>query len=381
MGMAVFLASIFLVNFMGRIILSPLMPAIEKDLDLTHGEAGSFFFFITSGYFVSVLGSGYFSSRWNHRRAIVASAVALGLTLLVLPLCRSLWMLRADLFLLGLGSGLYLASGMVTLTTSIDPTHWGKAFAIHDLGPNLGFIMAPLLSEVLLNCCTWQSAPALVGVASILLGVGFHRFGKGGEFLGQSLSPGSLFSLIRNPAFWSIMGLFGVGISATMGVYAMLPLYLVSEIGMERGWANTLVAMSRISGLWMAFVGGWARDRFGARKTLFFALLCMGIATVLLGKTSGSWLMLLVFLQPALTACFFPAGLAALSSLGRPEERNVAISLTIPLSFMFGGGLIPSVMGLMADAGAFRQSIVLVGVLTVIGSFLALTLKLPDRRP
>jgi len=45
-----FLTSIFLLNFMGRIILSPLMPAVEKDLGLGHGEAGSFFLMISFDY-------------------------------------------------------------------------------------------------------------------------------------------------------------------------------------------------------------------------------------------------------------------------------------------------------------------------------------------
>jgi NNP family nitrate/nitrite transporter-like MFS transporter len=53
----------------------------------------------------------------------------------------------------------------------------------------------------------------------------------------------------------------------------------------------------------------------------------------------------------------------------------VAISLTIPLAFLFGGGLMPSMMGIMADAGAFSLSMVLVGLLTLAGSFLSLALK------
>jgi NNP family nitrate/nitrite transporter-like MFS transporter len=375
LGLVLSLASIFMINFMARIILGPLMPAVEVDLGLTHGEAGSFFFFITSGYFITVLGSGYFSSRWNHRRTIIASAWSLGITLLAVPLCRNLWILRADLFLLGLCSGLYLASGMVTLTTCTDARHWGKAFAIHDLGPNLAFIGAPLVSEALLGYWPWQSAPVLLGAASLLLGLGFALFRKGGEFPGEALSPGSALALFRNPTFWTLMGLFAIGITATMGVYAMLPLYLVAGIGMERDWANTLTSLSRISGLWMAFVGGWARDRYGAPRTMFSVLLFLGTCTVALGTSSGTWLAVLIFVQGAVAACFFPAGLAALSSLAKPESRNVAISLTIPLAFMFGGGLIPSLIGVLGDAGAFRLSMILVGALTSAGSFLSLTLK------
>jgi len=45
------LTSIFFVNFLARILLAPLMPAVESDLGLSHAEAGSFFLLVSLGYF------------------------------------------------------------------------------------------------------------------------------------------------------------------------------------------------------------------------------------------------------------------------------------------------------------------------------------------
>src|SRR3954454_9272235 len=39
-----FFVLIFFVNFCGRMILAPLLPSIQKELGITHGRAGSFFF-------------------------------------------------------------------------------------------------------------------------------------------------------------------------------------------------------------------------------------------------------------------------------------------------------------------------------------------------
>ena len=63
LGPLLFLTAIFFLNFISRIILAPLMPAIEKDLGISHGEAGSLFLLISAGYFTALLGSGFFSSR------------------------------------------------------------------------------------------------------------------------------------------------------------------------------------------------------------------------------------------------------------------------------------------------------------------------------
>ena len=79
LGPVVFLAVIFLINFIARIILSPLLPTIEKELAISHGQAGSFFFLISGGYVIGLLGSGFLASRSSHKITIVISTAGVGL--------------------------------------------------------------------------------------------------------------------------------------------------------------------------------------------------------------------------------------------------------------------------------------------------------------
>jgi len=65
------LTGIFFLNFLGRVVLAPLMPYVERDLNVGHGEAGSLFLFGSLGYFAGLLGSGFLSSRSTHRRTII----------------------------------------------------------------------------------------------------------------------------------------------------------------------------------------------------------------------------------------------------------------------------------------------------------------------
>jgi len=172
--------------------------------------------------------------------------------------------------------------------------------------------------------------------------------------------------------------LFGLGITSTMGIFAMLPLYLVTEREMDQNWANTLVALSRVSGLGMAFVAGWASDRLGPKRTIAGSLILTGITTVLLGIMPGFWVVVAVFLQPAIAGCFFPAGFAALSEIGPASSRNVAVSLTVPIGMLLGAGAIPMFIGIMGDKGSFALGFILVGVLILTGAVLSFCLKLPS---
>jgi MFS family permease len=89
-----FLAGIFFVNFLSRIILAPLLPAIEGDLHIGHAVSGALFLFVSLGYCVGLLISGYVSSRFTHRRTIIISPMAIGAALLVIVFSHTIGMIR-----------------------------------------------------------------------------------------------------------------------------------------------------------------------------------------------------------------------------------------------------------------------------------------------
>ena len=377
-GPLLFLVGIFFLNILSRVILSPLMPAVEKDLKVGHDEAGSFFFLISLGYCIMLLASGFVSSRLNHRRTIILSSMAVGGALLIVGLSHRLWGIRFGLLLLGMAAGLYLQSGIATITGLVSSRDWGKAIGIHEVAPNLGFFAAPFLAEALLAWFTWRGVAMVIGMASILAAVVFAFFGKGGTFPGEAPNSRVLRTILVEPSFWIMIALFSLGIGASMGVYTMIPLYLVSEKGMERTWANTLLGLSRISTLVMAILAGLFVDRLGLKQTLKAVLLTTGFITVMLGLIPGSWIVLIIFLQPMLATCFFPAGFAALSRMGSPSIKNVAVSLTIPVSFLLGGGVIPAGIGLIGEAGSFFFGFIILGELLLASVILVRYLKFSE---
>lgn len=376
LGLLLALTGMFFLNFVGRIIFAPLMPAVVADLGIAHAQAGGFFFFISAGYCAGLLGSGLVSSHLDHRRTVAASAACAGAALLGVSLARDLVGIRVGLLVLGAAAGLYLPSGIATLTSLVHPSARGRAVAVHEMAPNLGFVAAPLLAEAFLHRFPWRAAPGFLGAASLVAAAAYLWRGRGGEFRGEVPSPRTLGLLAADPSFWVLMALFTVGIGASMGIYAVLPLYLVAERGMEREWVNAMVAVSRLSGLFAAFGAGWAADRFGPRRALQGVFLATGALSVLLGLLPGAWVAAPVLLQPLAAVCFFPPAFAALSRLGPPEVRNVAVSLTVPVAFLLGGGAVPAVIAWFGDAGSFATGVVLFGLLALGASLLPGLLRL-----
>ena len=372
-----FLALIFFINFTARIIFSPLMPTIEADLSLSHSDAGLLFLLISFGYFVGMLGSGFLSAVVTHKKTISLSSLAVGLTLLPISFSSNKWILLIGLFVLGLSAGLYLPSGLATLTSIVNPRQWGKAIAVHEMAPNLGFVAAPLLAEFFLLWFSWRIILLLLGLTSLLMGLANAHYGRSGEFTGETPRFGAVRALVKQRSFLIMLILFCAGIGSFLGIYTMLPLYLVTEQGMDRETANTLVAISRIPGLVIVFVAGWATDRFGPKRTLVWIFILTGLLTTGLGITSGFWTPVLVFLQPMIAVCFPPAALVALSLIGPRETRNIAVSITIPFAFLIGGGILPILIGILGDAGEFGLGIVMVGALIILAAILPRYLIFP----
>ena len=375
LGPLCLLSFVFFVNFVGRIILAPLLPAIERDLHISHGQSGFLLFTLSGGYCVALLGSGLVSSRLTHRRTIVFSMTCLGAALLGTALGSELWIIRLGLLAVGLTAGLYLPSALAAIMSFLPTRHWGKGIAIHEAAPNLAFVLVPFIGEALLAFMSWNAALGVCGAAAWAAAAAFALLGRFGRFNGQFPAFPAVRAIVRRGVFWRLVVVFGLGIGASLGIYAILPLVLVGGHGLEREQANTILALSRIPGVAAAWVAGWLSDRFGPKRTMTTVLLTNGLLTFALAVLPMPWVLVPICIQPALSVCFFPAGFSMIG-LSVPEtSRNLAIALTTPVAFMIGAGIVPAIVGVAGDVWSFAGGLTVTGGLVLLGSLLASRLR------
>jgi len=374
------LALVFFFVFTARITFSPLLPAIEADLGLSHARSTSFFLFLSIGYAAAGLLSGLVSARIGHRGTILLSALSTGAALLAISRAPSLGLIHAGLVLVGATSGLYLPSALPAATSLAAGGGEGRALAVHELAPNLAFILIPL-AAALLSRLPWRSFLLGLGLASFIAGAAFLAFGRGGRFRGEAPSLANVGLILSRRSYWVFTALFTLGVGAGAGVFAVLPTYLVAERGLEPATVNSLVGLSRISCLAAVLAAGWLADRFGARAVLAATLLTAGVATSALGFARGGLLTAAVFGQPALSACFFPVGFAAVARITPRRIYNVTVSLLLPVSYALGAGVVPSLLGLLGDRGAFALGLILLGALVAAGGALAPLVRLEPLEP
>ncbi|MEW5912659.1 MAG: MFS transporter [Thermodesulfobacteriota bacterium] len=361
-----FLTCLFFFNFSSRMILAPLLPTMEQALDFNHATAGSLYLFIALGYCLSMFIAGLVAAALDHRRTIILSAVLTGATTLALALGSSLWAIRLAALALGLAAGLYLPSGMATLSSLVGRSYLGRAIAVHELAPALTYVAVPLAATVLLTWFSWRGALIAFAAANLVLGLAFARWGRGGRFKGEPLNLALLRQEARCLPLWRLTAVFTMLLGASVGVYSLLPLFLVSEHHWALEQANLLLAVSRISGVIIVLLGGWVADRLGPGRTMFLAAALSGLMTVALGLAQGWWLIGLVFLQPCLVGCFFPAAFVALAYLGPLSTNNLRVAITVSVAIAVGSGVVPAGIGLLGQMGSFGTGISILGGLTLL---------------
>lgn len=370
------LLAIYYLTMVSRMIFAPLLPLFEAEFGLTHGQAGSLFLIIAFGQCVALFGSGVLSSRLTHRWTIFLSLIMSAVAMVAVSRSVSVYHLYPGLFIVGAALGLYFPSGMATLTEMISHEHWGKAIALHEISPNLGFITAPLFLEALLRLTPWRGIPLVLAVLSVFVGFLFLLFGPKDHDHGTPPNPQALRQVLRHPSFWALALIFALSVGAESGVYSMLPLFLASEMGFARESANTLVGLSRLSGLLILFFSGLVTDRMGHKRATVLFLAVMGTLTLLLGVIRGPVVTpFLIILQAASLPCFWPGALAVLSETFSPHLRSLGVSLVTLSGIFWGVGAIPSAIGYLAEVHSFSFGFALLGSLLLAMLPLAATLR------
>jgi len=371
--MKIFLLSIFwglwFANFSVRTVISPLLPIIEHELNISHAAAGGIFSFLSVSYTISVLLSGLLSPRIGYKRSIAMGFMCLTISAFFFSYVETYAGLAVVSSLMGLGAGIYLPSAIPLLTGIIERKNWGKAIAFHETAASFSIFSIPLLVALVLRFFQWKTVFLMMSATCLVVFSLFLVFVS--DVQPQQKKSVRLARVLVRRDFWIIAILWIFAAAGSLGLYNMIPLFLVEENGMPLELANTIFGISRIGGFFAAILTGFVVDRYGFKKVLFVVLSTTGLSTTVLAIAKPiPFLVIMLIVQATVSTAFFPAALVAVSKLTNPSERSIFTGTTIAVGVIVGLGLTPVLLGFIADVWNFQIGILFLGILTVLSSFL-----------
>ncbi len=372
------LTTVFFANFLSRTILGPLLLPVTARLGLGLTQGSTIFLCLSAGYSISVLCAGFLSQRLGHKGTIVTSVTCIGLGLLGLAGSGSLTAFLIWTAIMGAGAGLYIPSSVVTITEATAPAHWGQAFSVHELAPNLSFILAPLVAEAFLATTGYPPLFALLGGACLLLGLLYAMRGPQIRRPGVPPMLGNIRAIAARPAFWIVVLLFVLCVGVEVGIYNLIPAFLVQERGLNREQANLILGCTRAVSLLTLPLTGLIIKRIGYQATLALFLIGTGTATLLSGFGPLWWTITMLTLQPMFVVCFFPVGFAVLAMVCPKATSDLAVSLSVMCSSIMGLGVIPGVLAWCGERFSLGLAFSVFGGLMIACSALAVkNLRIP----
>ena len=368
-----FLWFIWFTNFTIRIVFAPILPLIEDEFMINHAQASSIFIFLSAGYGVAVIVSGFFSGKFGYKKSIILSLLLLGLVAFLIPLVHKFFLLYLFAFVLGFSVGFYLPSAIPLITEYYSEKNWGKAIAIHDTGASSAIFATPFIALFLLQFFPWRGMFVVFGCIYVVCSIIFC-------FVSTEVKinnpPRALFSdLIRIKSLWLMALIWVFGAGANLGIYSIVPLYLTKELQLDIGYANTILGVSRLGAVGVAIACGFLIDRFNLRKIMFLVMIITGVLTVFMGLISVRHIGIVLFLQAFFVTAFFPVGLVAIAKTFNREMRSLATGIILALAIAFGGGIIPYLLGVSGDLYSFRLGIIILGIFVGLSSTLVFHLR------
>ena len=360
---------LWFLNASSRVVLSPLLPIIEDELAITHALAGSLFFYMSVGLTVSVFMAGWISKHIGYKRSIIYSFTALVFVFICFRYAQTYYAFAVFSFSLGLTLGIYLPCAVPLITSMINRGNWGKAIAFHDTAPSFSFLAIPILVAFVLRFLHWKAFFVMLSGACALVIIFFWVFAP--DPRPQEEKRSRYAAVLGRPDFWIIAILWITATIATAGIYSIIPLFLVTEQGMQLEVANTIFGISRIGGVFATILVGFLIDRFAVKKILFTILLITGLATVGMALAQVVWLLVgMLVIQATASVAFFPAAVTTISMITPLDERSTFVGLTLAVSGIIGMGLVPVGLGAVADIWNFQIGILVTGVVIVLSCML-----------
>lgn len=343
----------------GRLVLSPLLPAIGRDLGVSTTALGVALTVVWGSYAVLQYPSGRLADRLSRKTPLVAGLLLLSVGFLVFAAAESYAVFLVGAVVVGVGAGLYPTAARALVADHFRARR-GQAFGLHTGSGDLGGVSAAGLASVVLAVAAWRAAflPVVLVLASVA--VALHVWSREDYALGRpamGLSDTAT-RLLGRPRLRRLLVVYTLYAFTWQAAVGFLPTYLRLGKGFDPVVANAAFAVLFGVGAVVKPLAGGVGDRLPRDLV---AMGCLGLAALSLGGV------VVAAAPPAAVAAVvaFAVGLMSFPPVMQAHlmdsfaDESAGGDLGAMRSVYIGlGALGPTYVGAVADAVGFRAAFV-----------------------
>ena len=267
----------------------------------------------------------------------------------------------------------------------------GSALSLHGVGGNIGDVIGPALTGVLLLVLSWRGILSIYAVVPLLLTFAvfwaFRDIGRTGSQdtrpigFREQMSQTSL-SFKAHPRLWGIMGVAGLRGMANVAFLPFLALYLGldTELNLDSTALGLHIALLVGVGVVATPIMGYISDRIGRKVVLIPGMLGLCVLTALL-VPFGEGIGLIIILALLGMFLFSDQPILTAAALDIVEQEVAASTLGV---FSFSRFLLaaasPLIAGILFDRLGIESTFFYIAAIYLIGTVVLLLVPLATPR-
>jgi FSR family fosmidomycin resistance protein-like MFS transporter len=360
----------FIVDGYGN-ILTPLLPLLVTDLNLSLAGAGTLQMCFQLANSVAQLGFGHLADRSNPRILLVSGPLMSAAILPFIGLVPNVWILAALLILGGLGGAAFHPPA-AALVHRYAGSHRGLAMSFHITSGSLGQAVAPLffapfVQRFGLSATPWLVVPGIAALVGFLL-----RRVPAVERLHESGTGGGLRALRPYARPLTLLYVIVVLRTLTAVSFGTFVPIMLTRRGMSLAGAGMAASIYLCAVGAGGFVGGPLADRFGARRLIILSLVA-AVPFLALAPLFGGWtLVAMIAAGGLLLQSTLPVNVTFAQTIAPISAATVS---SLMMGFAWGvGGLAAPLVGMIADRLGIERTLMLMAFTPLAAAVLAVPL-------
>jgi MFS transporter, Spinster family, sphingosine-1-phosphate transporter len=364
------LTALNLLNYVDRNVLFAVQPLVQDEFHLTNVQIG----YLTSAFLIFYTLAAPFvgplADRYSRKVIIALGGIFWSALTLLTAVTHTYTELLIRHTLVGVGEATFVTIAPTFVADLFAEERRGRILGVFYLAIPVGSAAGYLLGGNLAPHYGWRFPFYIAAAPGFLLALGvlFLKEPERGQFDSLTETPerGTLFGLLRNPAFLtSTLGMAAMTFSLG-GIQVWMPKFLYSERGYTLAAANFAFGIIIVvDGIVASLAGGWLGDYLLPRmKSSYYLVsavsMLLGVPVMIVALFVKGPLMM-----PAIAvAAFFlllntaPLNAAVINSVGA-HIRVTAIAVNIFIIHLLGDIPSPTMMGWVADRRSLQAGFVL----------------------
>jgi len=390
------LTGLNLFNYFDRFVLSAVLPSVQRDLQLSDGDAGRLATAFMLGYFLTSPFFGYFGDRTSRKWLIAAGIFIWSLGTVLTGFAATFAILIGFRVMVGVGEASYATISPSYISDTFGPEKRNNALTIFYVAIPVGAALGGIVGGTIAAEWGWRHAFIWAGAPGLLLAMVLLPFAEpkrgaaDGETGHTKPKLGDVFRLFRVPEYMLVVGGY-IAYTFALGAFGHWgPTFLHREHGIAEEDAATFFGMVLVvAGIVGTFAGGFAATAWHKRNRAAYAWV-LGLSVVFAVPVAfGAFLFQNQMLSMScLAAAMFllflgtgPVNTLILETVP-VNLRASAMAMSIFMIHAFGDIWSPEIVGRLSDywRGNLREAMLILPAALLVGAGLWLGLAFRMRR-